>query len=485
MESAAPTMTAKPTKRRLRLGSLFVGLILLVNPSINLFDLMPDFIGYALILYAIAPAADSAAYFSDAYERFLKLFWIGASKYPALLVMMMIYAGDMSQRSIIAVFALVYAVIELLYLLPAFRLLFEGFFYLGERHDCMAAISRDGRIVPERLPYLAAVFFSVRAACSCLPELALVPYGEEGETQRLATLCLRAYPLLAVLGVLTVIVFAFLFMRPMRAYLNRLSRDGKAEATVRYLEAERRLELTRRRDYRSIRAATVWLIIGAGLGIDLIFDSINYVPDALAGLAFTAALIILGKRIPHLRLGIVITALYSAVSFVSYTLSSSFYTRYSITELYERGDEARTLYSLYLKTALAELILSAALAAFLSYALLRMIPLASDSFGEADSMQSRRLRRSMRMETVIVGILHFLSCAATYASAILAQYTKTIHLESGIGSSIAPPATSATVPLIDGFWLVPLLLSVAHLLSVLHLTGRFRTESEITYADLL
>ncbi len=479
-----PAKTPK-NKKRLRLGCLIAGLIFLANPSINLFDILPDFIGYALILFAIGPAADSAPYFSDAKDRFLKLFWVGASKIPALLLMMAIYAGDMSQRSIIAVFALVYATVELLYLIPAFRFLFEGFYYLGERHDCAVALSRGKRLDPDRLPSLVILFFAVRAAASCLPEFTLVPYGEEGEAQRFAALCLRAYPFLALLGVLTVIVFGVTLLRPIFAYLRRLDSDGSAEQIVRRLEGERKLELARKQDYRAIRSATVWLIVGAGLGMDPILDSINFVPDVLSGLAFTAALIILGQRIPRLRMGIRLMGAYSAISLAAFILSNSFYASYTLDDLYHQSAEAEKAYSLYLGVAFAELIASALVGAFLAYTLIRMIPFVSDSFGETDSLQSVRLRCSMRREAIFVGVLHFISAAATFANAFLAQYTKSIRLEPGEGASALPHATSSTVPLVDGFWIVPLLLAAAELIAVLHLTSRFRTESELTYSDIL
>ena len=72
---------------------LFIGLIFIFTPSINLFDLLPDFIGYYLIAQAIAAPSDLTPYFADARERFQKLLWISASKLVAIVVMLTIYAG--------------------------------------------------------------------------------------------------------------------------------------------------------------------------------------------------------------------------------------------------------------------------------------------------------------------------------------------------------------------------------------------------------
>lgn len=483
----APEYTPMKTngRRRLRLGALTVGLLLLVNPSVNLFDLLPDFIGYALILYATAPAAEAAPYFADARERFLKLFWVGASKYPALLLMMAIYAGDLTQRSIIAVFALVYATVELLLLIPAFRFLCEGFFYLGDRHDCDVAIAREGKLIPEHLPRLAYIFFTARAIGSFLPELALVPYGEEGETQRFAAQMLRAYPFLVLLSLLVVLCLAIFYFRRMHAYLRRLQRDGRAEEIIGRLLSERRLALARKQDYRAIKTATVWLIVAAGLSIDLVLDHINFVPDVLSGAALVVAFIILGSRIPHIRIGVAVAGAYSVAALVSYVLLTGFYSRYTISDLYGRGDAALSAYGAYLSAALAELILSAALGVFLVYLLIKMIPYVADSFGEQESIQTMHLRRSMKREAILVGVIHLLAAGASYANALLSQYTKNITLESGAGSTVLPPTTSATVPLVDGFWLVPLLAAVAELIAVLHLTSRFRTESDLTYSDIV
>ena len=92
-------------QNKLPVKRMLVGMFLLLSPSINLFDLLPDFIGCTLILSAIFDAAEVLPYFGDLREKLKTYFWVSLSRYPALFAMMSIYAGDSSQRSIVTVFA--------------------------------------------------------------------------------------------------------------------------------------------------------------------------------------------------------------------------------------------------------------------------------------------------------------------------------------------------------------------------------------------
>ena len=114
-------------------GSIILSLFILLNPNITLFDIAPDFIAYLILYFTLGKISNVIPHFEDARNNFLKLLWVSISKIVALFVMLSISSTHQSERSIIAVFSLAYAIIELIYIFPAFNALFDGFFYLEAR----------------------------------------------------------------------------------------------------------------------------------------------------------------------------------------------------------------------------------------------------------------------------------------------------------------------------------------------------------------
>ena len=110
-----------------------IAALFLFNPNINIIDLLPDFIGYFLIYNALSKVADLIPHFDEARDRFHKLFWVTLSKLPAMFIMLSITGQNTFERPIVSVFAFSYAIIELIYIYPAFSSLFAGFEYLEER----------------------------------------------------------------------------------------------------------------------------------------------------------------------------------------------------------------------------------------------------------------------------------------------------------------------------------------------------------------
>lgn len=465
--------------KHLCLGMLAFGLIFLFTPTVNLIDPLPDFIGYFLIARSISVAGELTPYFADARERFQKLFWVSASKLAALVVMLTIYSGDINQRSIITVFAVGYAIVEAILLLPAFSFLFEGLFYLGVRHGCDSTIEKRAGLTPERLARLTLAFLVLRQLAACLPELALVPISD-GEEQTLARMMLKAYPiLLCFSAAVTLTLGAILWVR-LAAYFRHIRQEGDVERVLLTLAEEKHELIFRRREKQTLRFAGILAVCAALFGMDAVIDEINLVPDFLSGLCLFSFFLAIGRRVRGYRLGAALAGVYTAVSLGAHLFSLSFFERFDILELYARKDDAVRLYRSYLALSAVELALSLGLSLLLALALCRLVPHVACSVGEETSLQTRRLHRSMKREAILLVLFRAMSAIAWVVYLYYAQFTKTILLDPGLmGGSI-----SSNVPLVDGLWLVPPLLSAVELALALHLTGRFRTESELTYSEI-
>ena len=112
----------------MKIGYMIVGCIFLCNPFINIIDILPDFIGYLFILKALSELSDLERNIRNARKRFQSALWVSLVK-SALVFGFMIYD---STWYLILTFS--FAVLECMYLVPAFIDLFYGISYLEERH---------------------------------------------------------------------------------------------------------------------------------------------------------------------------------------------------------------------------------------------------------------------------------------------------------------------------------------------------------------
>ena len=78
----------------IRFGMLGAGLFFLFNPNINIIDVLPDAVGYFLILVSIGKLCDLCPELEDARSAFIRMFWISLAKLPALLLMFLDYGGQ-------------------------------------------------------------------------------------------------------------------------------------------------------------------------------------------------------------------------------------------------------------------------------------------------------------------------------------------------------------------------------------------------------
>lgn len=112
----------------MNIGYLIAGWIFLFNPTVNMIDVLPDVIGYILILKGLSKLADLDGKISAARQRFKAAVWISSGE---LFVMLLIPVFDATWYLI---FSFLFGVMKLIYLIPAFIFLFEGISYLEIRH---------------------------------------------------------------------------------------------------------------------------------------------------------------------------------------------------------------------------------------------------------------------------------------------------------------------------------------------------------------
>ena len=319
--------TASPKKNRysrvISFGMLIVGAIFLCNPNINLFDLLPDAIGYGLFLLAIRGASEVFPHFDTAYKRFYTLFWINLAKFPSLIIMMQVTGSDLEERPLITALALSFAFLEWIFAIPAFRALFEGFVYIGEREGVTRTLyAREGKSV-DSLTLLTLVFLIVKGALSFLPEMIYL-------TDKVNPALF--YPVLAVFGFLVALVFGILWVSAFMPYLRALKKSEEMQALLFLKEETLKDKLDEKADRRRHRFFFAFLVAGFLFAIDPLIENADLLPNAFAALAFFCAFSFLPNE-GLKKYGRILSLVYFAISVAESIFSARFFEEFVYTDV--------------------------------------------------------------------------------------------------------------------------------------------------------
>ena len=102
---------------------LIWGCVFFFLPNLSFIDILPDFIGCILILKGLTKISDLAPKLFDAKEAFKKVLIIGIAQFA---VMFLAFSWLKTDAGLILVASFVFAVLDLIFLLPAFRNLLDA-----------------------------------------------------------------------------------------------------------------------------------------------------------------------------------------------------------------------------------------------------------------------------------------------------------------------------------------------------------------------
>lgn len=103
-----------------RLFLVFVGILFFFNPCFNMFDILPDFLGAALIIAGLSPIVWFDGNFEAAKKNAGYLVWISAAK---LLLCMWCTGGH---KDYLLPFSFAFAVLEAIFMTAMFKSLYKG-----------------------------------------------------------------------------------------------------------------------------------------------------------------------------------------------------------------------------------------------------------------------------------------------------------------------------------------------------------------------
>ncbi len=328
-------------KKRSTAATVIFALVMLFNPNINLYDFLPDFIGYIILAKIFERAADSAPYFEEARSAFMKLAYIGIAKIPAIVIVTATRMGNVQDHDIVALMTLVFATLEIIFLIPAIKNTFDALSYLGQRTDAESLIKSGTLTSTDALRPLTFVFLIFKSAIYALPEMLRITRSVEIGSTEAIMYGSRYYPWAVLASLLIGFTCGGIWLSRMIKYVRTIKAEGKFFSAIdSMVSPDSRDAYEERLKKRSISRAFIMFNICAVLSFDLIFQNYNGIdllPGFLQGLAFTAALVMLSHHIDNSadlrRYSFICGSLFTLFSLVNYIFTMRFLNDYGYSSL--------------------------------------------------------------------------------------------------------------------------------------------------------
>ena len=487
--------TKKIQNKKNGTAAFVIALICLVNPSIHVIDIFPDFIAHLIIAGSLSFAAKRAPYFEEARAAFMKLALLTAAKLPGFVIIAQARAQVSNDNDIYSLFAFSFAVIEAVLIYTAINNLFLGLFYLGERGDSEALIrpfrlSGNGRKYGsvEGLRFLTLTFTIFKCVAYSLPELLLltrgVNTGDYAYTFNLATL----YPYAIIFTVIATPCFGIFWAIRCAKYRRAILDEGKFEIAVESLFDEKSLAALEKKLWLGkMRTELTLATVASFFTFDIIFSDfkdINLLPHTVFAVILTVAAAKIAKYTGKWQKAIIATgAVYCVASLAAYISSVIFLSKYS----YENLVTSSSARANYQPTVILSWIEFGALAIFLVVIALMLIRFTRLHTGlSPDSDRYMRpdmeYHGGMKKRTIVWAGLGAL---AGLAKAVQVQLKSTVNMiyigvDDGLGGNKIEPVAEQILP---WFGIVVVATTILFIAASLHYFGMIKSDTEIKYGS--
>ena len=340
------------TKRRFKpgkymgLGAFFAAFCFLFNPDMAIVDVFPDFIGYILICIALRYFGDLSPHFENARKKFRILAIATGAKFASFIWVFGGLTSAQERPTMMLLLSFSFAVVELIWGIPAWRSLVEGYIIHAQTAGGSFTLSANKRRrnVATAFRNSTIAFMIAKAFFSNIAEFAVLSTHSYDDT---AFDWFEFIGLFRTVAIFAGIIVGLIWLVRAVSFQRGLIGDGefiesakaKYESTVLPDEG-----LWRRRDI----SLTLGLVVLAALASpDFYIDNVNVIPDALSALLLAAAFVKMRPYYKNYLAGIVSSAVYFAVTIWGSTVSYRFITDSWIEKTWENPDVFADFMAMY------------------------------------------------------------------------------------------------------------------------------------------
>ena len=346
--------------RKLGLNLLRIAFIFYFLPDFTVFDLLPDVIAYVLITLGLSKLADVSESIADARRKFSYMIYYGIGKLVALFVVFGLIGYDERPNAFL-VAAFIFAVVEIFFLLPTYRSLFDGILYLGMREESRAVFKNPkeskNRNYTESIKRFTVVFIIVKNLAATLPEtLSLLVNVDVQSYNHSFYDDINYFRFIAMTLSLT---FGIIWLKKIERYFVDLMNDAPFMERILERYEKEVLPNTAIFTRRRIKKAILFLVLGAFLTVDFYIegnDGFNVIPDCLGALCFVGGILFtLEKKNRYKMPAMLITASYGVLSILTWIFNYMFTYEYTAAEV-SRDVTANALWTVLFAVSILEAV---------------------------------------------------------------------------------------------------------------------------------
>ena len=452
-------------KKSLGMWKIIVAAVFLFNPNFVIVDFLPDFIGYIFLLLGISQLSDLNYHFQEAANGFKKLIIVSLVQTLSILfVFGVLTQGE--QESALTLFCFTFGVLDVVFLLPAFKAFFEGFIYLGSRHESTAifkvkerkAAKSDDTTVQtitqaelrdttesvsdtkkekapkrkrpplprknatEKVLRFTVLFIVLKPALTFAPEILgliespyYINYARFVDSFRSL-----AWMILVPLG----LIWLFRFV----SYIGSIIKD---KPFINELKDKYTSEITPKTflfTQRYVKLAFAFLSVAIAFNIDFYIDHSSIIPDFISP-AIIFIMLLVVRRINKVPIiSYIATAGYLASSIVTYSMNISFFNEHTLSKTYfipEAYEAFETLTKIKIADSVLFVLMVISILPVLSRIIRENTGFAPISAGNYSVEEKRKYIHSLlKKRLIIAAVLAVFAGASSIAYAMLVRFTE-------------------------------------------------------------
>ena len=327
----------------------------LFEPSCALVDPLPDCIGYSILCFALINLADINDRISYAFRAFRRGILLSILRIVCLILLDKVFVDD-EQTVGLLLFVFVFALFELLIMIPGYKALFDGLQNLGIFEGGEAVYHKKhekGRNASEKMYIMTLVFLIVKNLFSLVPELTTLKSDTSYEF----------IYIVRILFILITLPFSLTWLINIVRYFVKVRRDTPFVKALEEKYISRSQASPEFFVGRVIRVGLASFLVSFILTFNLYSEGVNYLPNAFAYSTLLATAIFMRRfsgKWRHLAVSSVIGAVCSICLFY---VEKYFYEMYYIGAV-NRNIEAHNHYYFMLALYIIQSIIFVAVLIF-------------------------------------------------------------------------------------------------------------------------
>lgn len=331
-----------------------IAFFFLFNPNFNIVDILPDFIGYAFVCAALSKLVHVNDDIEAAQKGFSRAIVLDLIKIGSLFLVFGM-GNPEEQNTMLLLVSFVFAALELVVLIPAYKSLFGGLIGLGYRFENTSILGsryNQKKNKTESIRLFTYVFLIVKSASYTLPEFAVLSTQSYDELS--STLYIYDYiGLLRSFAIIICLILGIAWLCFIESYFSGIQKDRQFMSSIANEYNEKILPRTSLFVRRSVKNMSLFFFVAAILCIDFRLESFNILIDTFAAVALVICYFSTRKYISVKKSVLVSFVSYAVISLAAVATEMDFFTNHYYGKIY-RSDEAFSSYKTMLLFAVFE-----------------------------------------------------------------------------------------------------------------------------------